>query len=742
MNFAVPTRRIADDLAFLWHPGLLAALLRCDRLTIMHASAGTTRDAMLQQVLLPLLGRRSTDCQLGQVPLQPTVLPIVEQRHRRPGSRRDAELVLRFDAWGESPLTALRERIAHALPMAWPAGAPATLADHLREACRAHDIQLLLVLDAFERHLAQPLGRRAIARFDAQFIDWMQHSDVPAHALLLVDGAHEAQLQRYADALPDIGHGWLRASTAADSLEPSWTPVRDAASAPAVASVRPPLGTSAGTSAALPPKKSSPPPTQTSPPPPPAAPPVRPPAPAARAVPAVPEMAADLEIRAGPDDHVGGAPGASPAVLPATRPIVPVAAPAITAVRDAPVAANDNERPVQKAPLRWPRQVANAALVVAAAWMLGVWLLGQEETGVRTVAADGPREAATAPPVAAPAPAPPAPTPSAPATTVAPAPPVAASPAATPPVEAAPSATPAAPAMAPTASAAPSAAAAATPALAASWQLTITRPVEGGSAPWLIDELARRVAAPAGITLRYAAPGAAAPLAVWRHDALVAAREDARGPLRVLAPLYNEQIQVLVRADSRWRWLHQLQGLHLNVGAAGGARAITADTLYRRLYGRALPGWDTDHGDEATGLRRLLGDRSIDAMLVVAESPVLAAQPPAVRERLRLLQVDLQHRSTASVLRSYLGLRARQPNEPPVLAVTSFLVSPTAPSPGIEPALQVLVGALCRARPALQAQASPLLRGIDPRLQPTVGWPYLIPMRDGSTDCPAPPSAR
>jgi len=280
-----------------------------------------------------------------------------------------------------------------------------------------------------------------------------------------------------------------------------------------------------------------------------------------------------------------------------------------------------------------------------------------------------------------------------------------------------------------------------TAAPAASWQLTIARPVEGGSAPWLIDELARRVAAPAAITLQYAAPGSAAPLAVWRHDALVATREDGRGPLRVLAPLYNEQIQVLVRADSRWRWLHQLQGLHLNVGVASGARARTADTLYRRLYGRALPGWDTDHSDEVTALRRLLGDRSIDAMLVVAESPVLATQPPAVRERLRLLQVDPEHRSTASVLRSYLALRGPQPNAPPVLAVTSFLVAPTAASADTDPALRALVAALCRARPALQAQASPLLRGIDPRVQPSVGWPYLIPMRDGSADCPASPLA-
>jgi hypothetical protein len=715
MNVTVPDRPSGDDLAFHWHPGLLAALLRCDRLTIVHAPPGATRDAMLQQVLLPLLGRRTTDCPRDQMPPQPTVLPIVEQRRPRTGSRRNAELVLRFDAWGESPLAALRERIALSLPMAWPGGAPATLADHLRQACRAHDVQLLLVLDAFERHLAQPLGRRAIARFDAQFIDWMQHADVPAHVLLLVDGAHGEQLQRYATALPAVGHGWLRAAAEGDR-DTSPAPLRDRARVPAAAPVR-----------LLPPT--------------PAAPSTAPHAPTAPPVQPAPAPAAGPDIRAAPDDHFGAPPRVSPAVLAATRPVAPavapVAAPVITAVRHP--AANDNERPVEKAPLRWPRQVANAALVVAGAWMLGVWLLGHEEPGVRTVAGDGPREGTVAPAPAAPTQAAPTPTPGAPTSTVVPTPPVAAPPATAPPVATTPPATTAPPAAAPAPP--PAAATAVTAAPAASWQLTIARPVEGGSAPWLIDELARRVAAPAAITLQYAAPGSAAPLAVWRHDALVATREDGRGPLRVLAPLYNEQIQVLVRADSRWRWLHQLQGLHLNVGVASGARARTADTLYRRLYGRALPGWDTDHSDEVTALRRLLGDRSIDAMLVVAESPVLATQPPAVRERLRLLQVDPEHRSTASVLRSYLALRGPQPNAPPVLAVTSFLVAPTAASADTDPALRALVAALCRARPALQAQASPLLRGIDPRVQPSVGWPYLIPMRDGSADCPASPLA-
>jgi hypothetical protein len=43
---------------------------------------------------------------------------------------------------------------------------------------------------------------------------------------------------------------------------------------------------------------------------------------------------------------------------------------------------------------------------------------------------------------------------------------------------------------------------------------------------------------------------------------------------------------------------------------------------------------------------------------------------------------------------------------------------------------------LCRAQPTLQAQGSPLLRGLRQGQQPAVDWPYVLPQGPGAA-CPA-----
>jgi hypothetical protein len=69
----------------------------------------------------------------------------------------------------------------------------------------------------------------------------------------------------------------------------------------------------------------------------------------------------------------------------------------------------------------------------------------------------------------------------------------------------------------------------------------------------------------------------------------------------------------------------------------------------------------------------------------------------------------------------------------------SFLVAP-AGADGDDTALRTLASALCQAQTALQAQGSPLLRGLPRGQQPPVGWPYLISPVQGA-DCPAEPLA-
>ena len=263
--------------------------------------------------------------------------------------------------------------------------------------------------------------------------------------------------------------------------------------------------------------------------------------------------------------------------------------------------------------------------------------------------------------------------------------------------------------------------------------LEVTLPPDSGAARTLIDELARRVAAPAGIGLSVAAPDKPGAATILRADALPAARDSSAssGPRRLL-PVWREQVQVVVNADGRWRFLHQLRGAHLNIGEAAGARAHTANALYRRLFGTPVPSWDIDRRDEGSALRELLRDGSaLDGVVVVSDRSALDQVPAAQRAQLRVLAIDPQHPSTSELMRGFAMPRDAA-GRALVPQVTSYLVMADAASPS--PTLQALACALGRAQPALQQQGSALLRGLDPRTSVPAGWESAL--APGEAACP------
>jgi hypothetical protein len=252
--------------------------------------------------------------------------------------------------------------------------------------------------------------------------------------------------------------------------------------------------------------------------------------------------------------------------------------------------------------------------------------------------------------------------------------------------------------------------------------------------------LTREVAAPAGLDLRPAAPGDPPMLALRRTDALLAARGAGAAPLQVVAPLFTEQIQVVVRNDARWDYVREIRGLRLNIGRSNGARANTVRALYQQLFGVPLPAAATDERDVTQALQQLLRRGGpIDAMVVVSESPLLAQLPPDVRRQLRELTIDRVDLSKVTAMPAF-SLTRRTPAERPRLSVTTFLVATGAPPRPQDEALHLLAAALCRSQPALQAQQSPLLRGLVQGQQPNVGWPYLLPKQQGQ-GCPSEPAA-
>jgi hypothetical protein len=258
-------------------------------------------------------------------------------------------------------------------------------------------------------------------------------------------------------------------------------------------------------------------------------------------------------------------------------------------------------------------------------------------------------------------------------------------------------------------------------------------PPDSASAGPLVDDLIRLVATPAGVALRAPAANEPPALSLMRTDALLTARA-ANTPLRIVAPLFNEQVQVLVRTDARWDYVREIRGLRLNIGRADGARARTARALYQQLFGVPLPAAQANELD-LDGALHALQQRGgpIDAIVVVSEAPLESQLQPAAQRQVRELTIEGRQGAITSlpgftVSRRSAAERAR-------LSTTSYLVAPGAPPRPHDALLRTLAVALCRAQPLLQKQDSPLLRGFKPNQQPDVGHPYVLP-RTPEGSCP------
>lgn len=608
-----------------WDARMLASMVRDNALTLVFSPAGHERDAMMRQLLMPRFGRRRIDRPIGEATVTTGVAPIIERRRARHGSRRGAEVAIRFDDWGGWPLQALREHLEGQLPLAPAENAPQTLGDLLRAIARQHDVRLLLVFDGFERHLANaPEDSPGVSEFDRQLIDLLRQPAPPARVLFLVDDGSQDRLHaRYSAALPQLDRGWLRVRAQPTGPRPSVT---------TRAQELPTLDE------------------------------------------AVHDASADLgAVAPGLDSAPGDGADQRPPVVQTAQLTPRTAA----------------EPPAR----RWVGTLAGMALGVVigmgfAGWFVGWHQLSRENdrpsalapaTDGRGGGAERVQPPAVAPTAAA--------SPSVPAAAQAPAPAL---------IE---------PRVVPIARAA----------------LHLGIAVDHAAARDWVDELTRMVAGPAGIGMTVVAPGTADAAMLARGDALPALR----GAPGALLPLAREQVQVVVRAESGRRFLHQLRGLHMNIGEAGGARAQTAHALYRRLYGNAVPSWDVDHRDEASALRELAREGStLDAVAVVSDRPALERLPAALRGQLRVLVLDAQHPSTAEVSRGF-HMHSDPAGRGLMPQATTYLVLPAAGGVAA-PAGTALACALLRARPELQRRGSSLMRGIDPGTPAPSGWVSLL----------------
>jgi TRAP transporter TAXI family solute receptor len=205
-------------------------------------------------------------------------------------------------------------------------------------------------------------------------------------------------------------------------------------------------------------------------------------------------------------------------------------------------------------------------------------------------------------------------------------------------------------------------------------------------------------------------------------------------PLRVVMPLYNEEIYFIVRADSELNNIHDIQGAKINAGEAGSGTALTSSTLYRLMFGEPMPQAGTTFLPNEEALAKLVTDKSVDVVAVVAGQPakLLVDMKPESRKLIKLLKFDPNHSTSAAVLKTYFAANIRAThysnlltNDIPGLAVKAFLVTYDFQLKDTADHLRELARSLCQNFSMLQEKGHPKWREVQMAL-PDLGrgWFY------------------
>ncbi|TFV88632.1 TAXI family TRAP transporter solute-binding subunit [Oxalobacteraceae bacterium OM1] len=218
-------------------------------------------------------------------------------------------------------------------------------------------------------------------------------------------------------------------------------------------------------------------------------------------------------------------------------------------------------------------------------------------------------------------------------------------------------------------------------------------------------------------------------------------------PLRVILPLYNEEIYFVTRADSPLKYIHEIKGKRINVGPVGSGTALSGTTLYRLMFGEALPESNASYLSNEEALSKLATDKSLDVVMVVAGQPakLFTDMKPEARDYIKFLRLDPAAKESAKAVRTYFPATIRSSSYPnwlnedvPTLTVKAFLVTYDYELQKTQGALTQFADALCGRFDALQSQGHPKWKEVKMELPPLgKRWKYYPPMERVLRSCAA-----
>lgn len=216
-------------------------------------------------------------------------------------------------------------------------------------------------------------------------------------------------------------------------------------------------------------------------------------------------------------------------------------------------------------------------------------------------------------------------------------------------------------------------------------------------------------------------------------------------PLRVVMPLYNEEIYFVARADSPLNYIHEIKDKKLSVGPVGSGTALSATTLYRLMFNQPLPEANATYVSNEEALIKLTTDKSVDVAIIVAGQPakLFADMKPEARQYIKLLKLDDKAKETQRAVETYYPAAIRPgsyPNwiteEVPTLTVKAFLVTYDYNLEHTTRYLNAFAESLCQNFDALQSQGHAKWKEVKLELPPLgKGWSYYPPIERALRNC-------
>ncbi len=216
-------------------------------------------------------------------------------------------------------------------------------------------------------------------------------------------------------------------------------------------------------------------------------------------------------------------------------------------------------------------------------------------------------------------------------------------------------------------------------------------------------------------------------------------------PLRVVLPLYDEEIHVVVRADSPLVTLRDIRGKRINIGPAGSGTAMTATTLYQALFGEPIPDQLISTDPHEIALGKLANNSGPEVVFVVSGQPVglFTNIKPSVEEHFKLLGFDGSNPIEQAAMSVYQVTQIDRKSYPnwladdlPSLATKTLLVTYDYNTPGTRQMLARLTQSLCSQFQTLQNEGHAKWKQVrlDQPLLPR-GWQYYAPTANTLGQC-------